>query len=654
MNRTTVVFLAVAVLLAHTLAIHQTPRGEFAAPYEQAHVAFRLGRQLVWEGSPVWSARGPWIESYPSVLWVALAAVTESFYLAPTLVSQAVGILCALTTVVVVAQFSSKRMAGLIAPLLLAASGSAAAAAASGTEAPLAMLLLSMSFLAFERGQRRILMFGLSALMLTRPEAGAILLGFCALEALDRPRDADGVARASMKGPLAVALLIGLVLILVRRGLTGFWLSPFTRHLMDPGPDQWMTGLHYLASFFYASGSGLLVVFPLALAPMRWLEGIGRRSLLLFATWAALVTLAGGDRLPFWNALAPALPLLFLSIQDAFCEGLDRRPLLAPVAGSLLVAAVSASFLVSKVPGDLGRLPIGRALARWMEPSQRLEKAFDRPLGRRGLLEEIRETERLRPLGIFLRDEVSAEAKISTFWPGAIGYLSRKDVRDILARVQPSPKGREVQSWAGKPKVDLIEALESDADYVVPMVGALPEGVNETEFLELWLSRFDLEGGDSLRQGELVEALKRYELVSVPIPARSEVPDVPSTSPFLLLRKQDLNLTPKLELVHESGSLEVYLRHEGHQQVVDVAVRVIDGRGESWSLRPNGIWAQDAEVVARADLLVYDTGRRPVRVLTCELPPGVDAHWLVVRLQNPGLAPSRLSALGSPAVIRLR
>ena len=35
----------------------------------------------------------------------------------------------------------------------------------------------------------------------------------------------------------------------------------------------------------------------------------------------------GGDGLPFWNAMVPALPLLFLAVQDAItiaCDG-DRR-----------------------------------------------------------------------------------------------------------------------------------------------------------------------------------------------------------------------------------------------------------------------------------------------------------------------------------------
>src|SRR5512134_226939 len=71
MNRGTVILLALAILLAHTFAIHQTPQaGDIAAPYEIAHVAYRLGRNLVHEGAALWNPGGLPVESYPSALWV--------------------------------------------------------------------------------------------------------------------------------------------------------------------------------------------------------------------------------------------------------------------------------------------------------------------------------------------------------------------------------------------------------------------------------------------------------------------------------------------------------------------------------------------------------------------------------------------------------
>src|SRR5262249_20873804 len=106
MNRGTVVFLALAILLAHTFAIHQTVRGDLAAPYEGAHVAYRLGRNLVYEGSAQWNTGGPPVESYPSLVWVLVSAFAARLYISPIWVSQGLGLVAALGTVIVLAQFS--------------------------------------------------------------------------------------------------------------------------------------------------------------------------------------------------------------------------------------------------------------------------------------------------------------------------------------------------------------------------------------------------------------------------------------------------------------------------------------------------------------------------------------------------------------------
>ena len=50
LNRTFALFLAIAVLVAHMLAIHKTAVGTLAPPYEIAHVAFRIARNFVRTG----------------------------------------------------------------------------------------------------------------------------------------------------------------------------------------------------------------------------------------------------------------------------------------------------------------------------------------------------------------------------------------------------------------------------------------------------------------------------------------------------------------------------------------------------------------------------------------------------------------------------
>ena len=62
-----------------------------------------------------------------------------------TLTSQIVGAVCATMTVIVLAQFSPGRLAGVIAPCLFVVSGIMASAAANGTEMATFALLLQLS-----------------------------------------------------------------------------------------------------------------------------------------------------------------------------------------------------------------------------------------------------------------------------------------------------------------------------------------------------------------------------------------------------------------------------------------------------------------------------------------------------------------------------
>ncbi len=654
MNRGTAVFLALAILLAHTLAIHQTPDGEFAAPYEIAHVAFRLGRNLVYEGSALWNPGSEPAESYPSQLWIALSALAARLYASPTVLAQAVGLACALASIVVLAQFSPRRTAGLIAPLLLAASGSVAAAAASGTEAPLAMLIATAAFLAFERGAARPLAILLCALLLTRPEALAFLAALALLERFGRPGTVNA-RRPACWAAFVPPFLLVLVSLLARRVLLGSWLSPFGASFLVRESERWWLGTQYLWSFVYASGFGLLL---LALVPSllaRRTSPMAERALILSLAWWLAVLIAGGDGLPFWNALAPVLPLIFLAIQECLREWMDHRAALTVVVWPLLLLSVTASFLVSKVPGDLGPLPIEGALTRWQQPPETLARAYDRrPLGRLGLLDEIRTVEHLRPLGVFLRDKVEADATIATLWPGAIGYLSRKEVYDLLGRAWPLPGEQRSRSWRGVQQVDPIGALARPADYLVPAVGTLPESSAPGDILRHWLQHYDVSEESELSR-RLIIALRGYELVCVPVPAKSENPREPSERAFPLLRSKELGLSPALSIEVEDQSFRVLVSHEGHQQVVDLHVQLSDDRGGRWSLRPTGEWTRWVTVDARTSVLLYPTGPRRIRMVEAKLPAGVPALKLTAWLHNPGMRPeAALSQVGAPFSIELR
>jgi hypothetical protein len=636
MNRVTVILVALAVLVAHAVAIHQTPAGEFAPPYEIAHVAYRVGRNVVHDGTAAWNPGGEAYESYPSPLWVAVSAAIERVYVSPTTTSQWIGILCALATVVTLAQFSPSRLSGMIAPLLVATSGSAAAAATSGTEAPLAMFLCTLAFLAFERRWRAVFVPVLALVLLARPEGAALILAFVLLELFDRPRPDSPTARPSLGAALVWVVVLALGLAVLRWVRTDSWLSRFEWDLVSGSSERSALGARYVAGFVLASGSGALIVLPILDGLVLGLTATARRALALFVAWAIAVALSGGDGLPYWNALAPVVPLLFLAVQETLTRWLDRRPRLAPAMWGLLVLGTGASLLVSKSPGDVGPIPLERLQRAWMHPDPALADAWGREYGRAGLLEEIREVKRLRPLGLFLRDRVREPATIATFWPGAIGYLSRKPVIDLLGRTTPAPGELAPTSWRGLPRVDLVASLAVEADYVIPIMEALGPDTTPVEYLRRILRLYDTIGPTDERLLQLLEALVRYELVSVPVPEEGASSGSSSTLPFLILRKKALGLAPQIELVLEGRDFKVLMRHEGHHQVADLQISVRDSAGETWTLRPTGEFERRPGLDARTDLLVFATGQRWVCLVRGKVPETIDAREIGARLHNPG------------------
>ncbi len=653
MNRTTVVLFALVILLSHGLAIHQTSEGAFAAPYELAHVAYRLARNLVHLGSAAWNPGGAMVESYPSPLWVLLCAAAERLYLRSGLFSQVLGVVSMLATIGLLAQFSPKRMAGLVAPLLLAASGSAAAAGTSGTEMALVMLLLTAAFLAFERGWHRLLSALLALLVVARPEGMPLVLVFAVLFVLG-PR-AAGTTRRPPGRVFALPLIAALVGLLLRRSWTGAWLSPTESGLLQADRAQWGLGLRYLQGFLASSGSAFLLALPLALLAVGKLSATGRRALAVALVWCALVAGAGGDALPMWNALAPVLPLLFLSVQEAITELLDRAPRLAPAAWTLLLLAVGGSFLVSKTPGDLGPLLLERFQRWWMEPSEPLARAYGRPLGRQGLATEIREVERLRSLSAFLRERVGQTSTILTPWPGTVACLSRKRVFDLLGRATPAPGETRPASWRGRPRLDLVRMFQLEPDYVVVLLEGLEVGSSPVQILRRWLDHYDLQGDEERRLFELLSALSPYELISVPVSEEAPLAPTVTPRPYLLLRNRRLGLSPSLEIVCDGTEFRVLALHQGPQQVVDLKVWVVDQAGRTWAMSPTGGFVEGAvdEVSTRTGVLLYSTGPRPIQMVRGNLPRGLRVVEVDARLYNPGtFGDSPLAGIGPGVRVR--
>jgi hypothetical protein len=276
--------------------------------------------------------------------------------------------------------------------------------------------------------------------------------------------------------------------------LTGELLPASCRALLHPHPGQAFDGLVYLRDFVLVAVSPVLLVFPLAYLAGRHLSGTGARALVLALLWSTMIVFQGRAPLPFAEAMVPALPFLCLGIQEGMIEALDGTSrFVRRLALFTLFCSMIGSALASKEPGDLGPIPAERWHREWLSSSGSARFGYAQPLGRLGLDEEIRNTNRLRSVGLFLRDNVDPSSSVLTPWPGSIGYLSRLAVYDMLGRTNPAPGSDESASWTRRERADVVAALHQDLDYAVPLITLAQRTPSIHELAQVWCKELDTE-----------------------------------------------------------------------------------------------------------------------------------------------------------------
>ncbi|MEO6711163.1 MAG: hypothetical protein ABIP42_16400, partial [Planctomycetota bacterium] len=622
MNRTLALLLTLAVLLAHMLAIHKNLLGAIAPPYDEAHVVFRIARNLVESKSLAWDQGSPPVESFSSFLWVIVAAIGQLLNIPVTVFCQTVGAVSALITIFVLAQFSPVRLAGVIAPLLFVVSGGIAAAAASGTETSTFALFVVASFLAFERRAGFSFAAMLCLCVATREEGVGFALMLLALEIAGGLRQAGSGRVSLLRWFLPAACVVG-AMTLLRHQLFGSWLSPYFYAWTRTDPERWLIGARYLSDFVRTSGWTLLLVFPLYYLARGTMTGVGRRAMLLSIGYAAMVVGQGGGYGPMFPPLVPMIALLLIAMQEAMTLALDSSRRIWPqVTWALFLLALSTSALGSKYPGDLSLLPLANLHRHWTESSTPPRLSYVDRLGRLGLVDEINATERLRNLGTFMREQKFDLGKsVLTPWPGAFGYLSRLRVIDALGRATLLPGENVPRPWSGVQRSDVLALLATKPDYIVPSLiwNDMPEPPPLFRVAENWVRFIDSEPVDESRTAAVREVLRTYELITVAVPIFPANSLRSPTRPFHLLRRRELNLTPKLVVEVEKGHYRVSVLHSQHEQIVDLRVVLVDSGGTSWSVLPTGAVRRGSTVMMRTSLLLFPSGDRTIELASGDI-----------------------------------
>lgn len=638
MNRSIALFVALAVLVAHALAIRTTSTGDLAPPYDQAFAAFRVAKRWVYEGTFTWSPGQSGLESYPSTLWILVCGLGERLYLPITEFVRAIGVLSTAASFILASRFHSDRAASLITPMLLSISGIMAAAAVSGTETALLTTLLTLAFLAFERGWHWRTAIALLLCGLTRGEAWILTPVFLLLRQRARRRE-----RLGIEGPPAAPLWVfavpiagALAMTVIRWRMTGFATSAWVEQLARLDREHLVNGVAYVRDFFVSAASPILLLYSLWYASLRRLSHTGTHALVVFIAWVGIIVLKGGGMTPFTESMVPVLPVALLSAQEAMINALNslRRPVRS-LAWVAFVLAVMASALASLPPIGAQASPLAPVQRYLSDASTAPRLGFEDSLGRKGLDEELAATTILRRIGIYLRDNCEASASVLTPWPGSIGYLSQLEVRDLLGRTTPAPPALRPHAAETLPRVDVLASLEAAPDYIVPYWRVRQPGRSLAALASSWSREADLEPDSDARRAALEEALASYEVITIPLDEEDGRMGEGVSIP--ILRRRALLATPRLTASLIGGRLKVELSAVTQRQLADLAIRATGPQGEVQLVDPTGASSLDERTRARSNLLLTQTGERAVTLFHGELSPEVlAADELELVLLNPG------------------
>ncbi|MFH1277727.1 MAG: hypothetical protein ABIK65_05060 [Candidatus Eisenbacteria bacterium] len=437
-------------LAAHVRFFHYT--------VDDAFISLRYAENWA-EGRGLVFNPGERVEGYTNFLWTALLAAGLRAGLEPVMFGKGMGLAAGILLCSGAFLFARRRLPrhslAFLVPVPLVASGAFAVWCGAGLETSLFALLLFSGTAAATgpespgRFTAASLLFALATL--TRPE-GALLFAVVLGDRLILRRTP---VRSTAPGALLFFAIVG---------AHEAWRIAYYG---DPLPNTFYAksgggfraagrGLRYLAKYAGPFGGWTaLAPVPLLFAgPLRRWE---RTFLLVLAAYLAYVVVVGGDSLPFYRFLVPAIPLLAVLA----VAGLDR--LFSFRDGNVSGIRVFAFALLLALP---------------------LHSSFRGETVR--FLEEDRDRIDLHwtVIGKWLRMNAEPGASIAVTVAGAIPYYSKLPAVDMLGITEPFIARKKMPAMggglAGHEKYDMEHVLSRKPTYILHYPFLLPEPVFRT------------------------------------------------------------------------------------------------------------------------------------------------------------------------------
>jgi arabinofuranosyltransferase len=479
---------AILILSIVTLALVITGLIIFNYVPDDTFITLRYARNVLRGDGFVFNP-GERVEGYTNFLWLLIIVFAGRIGFPLVMSARALSLIFSLGTLVLAARAArpdawhdETRAAGgradwdemimiFLAPMLIAASPPFAVWCTSGSEVPLFTFLLLAGYVLLRSGKRpgaAFLVFGL--LGLVRPE-GTLFY-------------AVAFAYLLIRGPRRAAVaLMGLGVVAVFYGPYIVWKWRYFHELIPNtfyakrGPLGLMlaNGARYLFGFFLRYGYLLIAGIVLLRTAAQPRE---RYALLLAlaAVCALVVLVLGGDWMPHYRLLLPAIPLVMLTISQGVSAiaARDRR---ARLFAAMLV-------LLVMVPG---------AVNYNLFTTERITVRAFVLLGRR------------------LKSILPPGTIIGCGSTGAIGYYTDMPVVDILGLTEPhiARHGRIVARQPGHLKSDGAYVLQRAPDLLLLGNIQIHRGEWDRSRMPLKVQERSI-----VEQSEFAE---RYEFVNVPL-----------------------------------------------------------------------------------------------------------------------------------------
>jgi len=439
---TTIIFL---VLLVHVNYLR------FVC--DDAFISFRYAKNFV-EGHGLVYNIGEKVEGYTNFLWTLLLSLFMKIGLDPAMVSQVMGILFSLATILLLLRlnrwlYPSPNLFNYLAPLLLVCCGAYAAWSTGGLETSFFTFLVLLGSYFLVTGINKKMNFIFSGITfafvgMTRLD-GVIFGGVTFLFVLYLLVVKKNVEFKSLLLWIISFLLPFLVYFFWRWSYYGRFL-PNTFYVKVGEESLYRQGLAYLFDFVKRFWIGIMVI-PLAFLGKAIRSNANLKMILpyfasLILVFSFYVSYTGGDFMDMFRFIVPVLPFFFFLAQEGF-RGMyySSPPRLRPKRLSKSQSTTRRRKEIALV--SLEMLLIGLSLVLLAYPSKESNKIWNRNgIDSVGLLRDY--TRLWSKVGLTFKSLAKPGESLSTGAAGAMPYYSELYTIDELYLTFRSQPGLKV------------------------------------------------------------------------------------------------------------------------------------------------------------------------------------------------------------------